>query len=81
MKSLLKLPTYYNVDDIPVIILLDGKTVIGLCANGKPYAIGKVLVLGYPISKDEYIKLAKASYTVEPIMGDEEIKRIELNTK
>ena len=70
MKNLLKLPRYYNVDDIPVIIRLDGKDVVGLCANGKPYAIGKAIVLGYPISKKEYLELAKASYTVELVTED-----------
>ena len=55
-------PQYYDVDDIPVVLKLDGEDVIGLCANGSPYPIGKAIVLGNPISKTEYLKLAEAVY-------------------
>ena len=35
----MKYPRYYNVDDVPVVIELDGEDVVGKCGNGKPYPI------------------------------------------
>ncbi len=58
----MKYPRYYNVDDVPVIIELDGEDVVGKCGNGKPYPIGKAYAVGYEITKEKYIKLAKKLY-------------------
>lgn len=58
-------PQYYNVDDVPVMLKLDGESVVGVTANGKPYPIGKAIVDGYRITKGEYAKLAKELYGVE----------------
>lgn len=55
-------PIYYNVDDIPIKIALVGDEVFGLCANGKPYPIGKAVVDGFEISEEEYTRLAKNLY-------------------
>jgi len=55
-------PIYYDVEGIPVILKLEGNEVVGKCANGQPYAIGKAIVLGCMISKKEYIKLSKIIY-------------------
>lgn len=49
-----KYPLYYNVDDVPIIIELDGDEVIGKVGNGMPYPIGKAVVDGYKITKKEY---------------------------
>jgi hypothetical protein len=58
-------PVYYEVDDIPVVLELDGDDVVGKSANGKPYAIGKAIVNGRVISKKEYKALAKELYDID----------------
>lgn len=55
-------PQYYNVDDVPVVLELDGDEVVGKCANGMPHPIGKAIVEGFEISKEEYKKLADELY-------------------
>lgn len=68
MKKI-KYPRYYEVNDIPVVIMLDGEDVVGKSANGMPYPIGKTYVLGHEISRDEYVKLAKTLYMHGPVVG------------
>lgn len=63
----IKYPRYYNVDDVPVIIELDGDDVVGKSANGKPYAIGKAIVDGFEITEKEYKALAKELYGLKPV--------------
>lgn len=65
--SEIKYPRYYNVDDIPVIIELDGEEVVGKSGNGQPYPIGKAYVDGYEITKKEYEVLVKKLYRRKPI--------------
>lgn len=58
----IKYPQYYNVDDVPVTLELDGEEVIGKIANGKPYQVGKAITEGFKITKEEYITLGKELY-------------------
>lgn len=55
-------PQYYDVNDIPVVLKLDGDDVVGKSANGMPYSIGKAIIEGINISKAEYDKMAKDLY-------------------
>jgi hypothetical protein len=57
-------PQYYNVDDVPVVLEEDGDYVVGKVANGRPYPIGKAMVDGYQITKEEYTRLAKQLYDI-----------------
>ncbi len=63
MKDIISYPCYYDVGDIPVILTKVKKMVIGRCANGRPFPIGKAFVEGVPITKKEYLEMAKALYT------------------
>lgn len=58
----IKYPQYYEVNDIPVILELEGEEVVGKSANGMPYPIGKIFVTGYKITREEYVKMAKKLY-------------------
>jgi malate/lactate dehydrogenase len=66
MTNIEEYPKYYNVDDIPVVLELvkegDKEIVKGKCGNGQPYAIGKAMVDGNPITKDEYEQLSVELY-------------------
>lgn len=53
----IKYPQYYNVDDAPVILELEGDKIVGRLANGKPYPVGKAIVEGFEITKEEYDEL------------------------
>lgn len=55
-------PQYYNVDDVPVILELEGDEVVGKIANGKPYPVGKAIVEGLTITKNDFDKLVKILY-------------------
>lgn len=55
----IKYPSYYNVDDVPVVLELEGDEVVGKIVNGKPFPVGKAIVEGYRITKDEYFRLAE----------------------
>jgi hypothetical protein len=57
-------PQYYNIDDVPVVLEEDGDYVVGKVANGRPYPIGKAIVDGYQITKEEYARLAKQLYDI-----------------
>lgn len=57
-----KYPIYYNVDDVPVVLELEGDKVIGKVGNGKLYPIGKAIVEGYEITKAEFDRLRKELY-------------------
>lgn len=61
----IKYPAYYNIDGLPAVLKVNGMDVIGMTANGKPYSIGKVLTIGYQISKREYDQLAKDLYGID----------------
>lgn len=52
-------PQYYNVDDVPVILELEGDEVVGKIANGKPYPVGKAIVEGFGITENEYLRLCE----------------------
>jgi len=65
----IKYPLYYNVDNVPIVLLLKGETVVGKIANGRDYPIGKAIVDGYEIARDEYVALSKALYNYEPKVG------------
>lgn len=58
----LQYPLYYNVDDIPVVLELDGDYVVGKSGNSKLYPIGKAVVDGYKITEKEYMVLQKTLY-------------------
>lgn len=60
----IKFPRYFNVDGLPVILVLEGDIVSGFTASGKPYGIGKVLSEGIEVSESEYNKLV--SYLTNP---------------
>ena len=62
-------PRYYNVDDVPIVILLERDEVVGKIANGQPYPPGKAVVDGYQIPRQEYVALSKALYNYEPKVG------------
>ena len=62
-------PLYYNVDDVPIVILLEGEEVVGKIANSMDYPIGKAVVDGYQITRQEYVALSKALYEYEPKVG------------
>jgi len=61
----IKYPLYYEVDDVPIILEEDGNDVVGHCANGQPYPIGKAIVEGHQVTRTEYNKLTKKLYGIE----------------
>ncbi|OGD95497.1 hypothetical protein A3F57_03115 [Candidatus Roizmanbacteria bacterium RIFCSPHIGHO2_12_FULL_36_11] len=65
MKKNPTYPKYYNVDDIPIIIELEGDEVAGYSGNGQPYPLGKAVIDGHEISRAEYLKLRKELYNLD----------------
>lgn len=55
-------PKYYNVDDIPVVLMRKGNDIVAICANSKPTSIGRTIVNGFLITESEYNRLAKRIY-------------------
>jgi hypothetical protein len=41
----MKLPIYYNADDIPVMIEEDGDDAVGKCGNGQLYPQGFTMMI------------------------------------
>jgi hypothetical protein len=54
-------PRFFEVDNVPVRLDLEGDTVVGSTGFGKPYAPAKALVEGFEISEEEFKRLAKAA--------------------
>lgn len=56
-------PQYYNVDDVPVVLELEGEEIVGKVANGRSYSVGKAIVEGFKITKKEYLHLINTLYS------------------
>ncbi len=54
-----KFPQYFVVDDVPVHLELEDGEVVGYNWLENPYPIGKAMVEGERINKEEYVRLVK----------------------
>ena len=54
-----KFPQYYVVDDVPVHLEFEAGEVAGYNWLENPYPIGKAMVEGERINKEEYIRLVE----------------------
>lgn len=54
-----KYPRYFEVDDIYVVLDLDGDDVVAYTYGGRPYGIGKAIIEGREITQDEYKKAVR----------------------
>lgn len=50
---------YYDKEDVPIMIVDDGKVSAGFNWEGRPYSIGRIMYEGNPITKARYDKLVK----------------------
>lgn len=61
----IKYPMYYSVNELPVMLNIENNEVVGRAGNGKLYPIGKTIVEGYKIKKEEYMMLIKSLYSYQ----------------
>ncbi len=54
-----KFPQFFVVDDVPVRLELEGGEVAGYNWLENPYPIGKTMIEGKRIDKEEYVRLVK----------------------
>jgi len=60
----IKYPAYFNLDDVPIALELEGDKVVCKIANGKPFPVGKAIVGDYRITKIEVGRLPMNYYPV-----------------
>lgn len=60
-KNIAKTTEYFDVDDIPVVVYLDGEKDEYVAFNdlGNPYSMGKVITEGMKITEKQFNAMAK----------------------